>query len=590
MTRAECLKQIADWEQRGELLRAVDCAAQGLALHPEEKAIAYRLVLCLARAGATESARRRYQALGLDRDSDEDSAALGARLLKDRALGAGGPERNRLLVEAAERYEAVHLQTGGYFPAINSATLFRLADDARASSIATRALQAIANHADGAETYYEAVTRAEASLVLGDADAAHDALKRASTLDVHARAARASTRRQLRMLCRHLGLDDKFLDAIANPPVVHFCGHRVSGTTDDERLPKDSLDAVADDVRRHLTEAQPCAGYGSLAAGADILFAETLLEMGAELHVVLPFDEDDFVTESVTPAGDGWGARFHRCLEGATSVRRITTGPFLGDGTLFRHANSVAMGLTCLRASMLDSRPLQMSVWDGKTTGSVVGTEAGIEGWAALGHSQIIIDSRSPRLEAPTLPLSSVSNRSRQFRAIVFGDFDGFSSLPEALVPEFVDRALGAAAETLRDFERHVRLRNTWGDGLYIVFDDLVAAGQWALRLQTRLSQSDWRGELLPTSLTLRVSCHFGPVFECLDPVVQRPGFFGTEVSKTARIEPVTPEGSVYVTEQFAALLALQPRTGLACDYVGTVPTAKGYGDIPLYLLRREGE
>ena len=43
----------------------------------------------------------------------------------------------------------------------------------------------------------------------------------------------------------------------------------------------------------------------------------------------------------------------------------------------------------------------------------------------------------------------------------------------------------------------------------------------------------------------------------------------------------------MYVTNQFAALLALEDRTTLGCDYVGHVPTAKDYGTLPMYVLHR---
>jgi hypothetical protein len=42
----------------------------------------------------------------------------------------------------------------------------------------------------------------------------------------------------------------------------------------------------------------------------------------------------------------------------------------------------------------------------------------------------------------------------------------------------------------------------------------------------------------------------------------------------------------VYVTEQFAARIALEPR-GFACDYVGQVPAAKSYGTMRMYHLAR---
>jgi adenylate cyclase len=58
----------------------------------------------------------------------------------------------------------------------------------------------------------------------------------------------------------------------------------------------------------------------------------------------------------------------------------------------------------------------------------------------------------------------------------------------------------------------------------------------------------------------------------------------GSHVSRTARIEPVTPEGMVYVTDAFAAALAaMQPR--FICNYMGVVPAAKNYGLMRMFAL-----
>ncbi len=88
----------------------------------------------------------------------------------------------------------------------------------------------------------------------------------------------------------------------------------------------------------------------------------------------------------------------------------------------------------------------------------------------------------------------------------------------------------------------------------------------------------------LPDTLALRLGGHFGPVFETTDPVLHLTNYFGAHVSRTARIEPVTPPGEVYVTEQFAARLALEPNP-YACDYVGQIPAAKSYGTMRMYHL-----
>lgn len=71
------------------------------------------------------------------------------------------------------------------------------------------------------------------------------------------------------------------------------------------------------------------------------------------------------------------------------------------------------------------------------------------------------------------------------------------------------------------------------------------------------------------------------------DPVRDETSYFGEHVTRAARIEPVAPPGAVFVTEAFAALLALERPAGFVCEYVGRVPTAKSFGPMPMHLLRR---
>jgi class 3 adenylate cyclase len=85
----------------------------------------------------------------------------------------------------------------------------------------------------------------------------------------------------------------------------------------------------------------------------------------------------------------------------------------------------------------------------------------------------------------------------------------------------------------------------------------------------------------------LRIGAHVGPVFEGFDAVGQERNFFGADVTKAARIEPRTPEGEVFVTAPFAALVQLEGDRRWSCQYVGNVPTAKDYGVLPMYVLKR---
>src|SRR3954469_13001974 len=150
---------VLDAERRGELLTAFDRAERGLDEHPDDLWLKHRAVLALARAGSTDEAARRFREYGLAAVEAEDVAALRARIVKDIALAAGGAERRDAAGRSAELYAAIHERTGGWYPAVNAATLSLVAGDtARAQRFAHEALEALAERGDG--SYYAAATEA----------------------------------------------------------------------------------------------------------------------------------------------------------------------------------------------------------------------------------------------------------------------------------------------------------------------------------------------------------------------------------------------------------------------------------------------
>jgi class 3 adenylate cyclase len=172
--------------------------------------------------------------------------------------------------------------------------------------------------------------------------------------------------------------------------------------------------------------------------------------------------------------------------------------------------------------------------------------------------------------------------------ALLFADAVNFSKLTEAQIPVFVRDFLGAVGSLVARFQPAPLLKNTWGDGLYLVFEDVQAAGRFALDLSDLLNATDWTLRGLPADLNLRIALHAGPVYACTDPVTQKENFIGTHVSRAARLEPITPPGQVYASQAFAALAAAERAHGFTCDYVGQTPLAKKYGTFPTYHVRRQ--
>ena len=80
----------------------------------------------------------------------------------------------------------------------------------------------------------------------------------------------------------------------------------------------------------------------------------------------------------------------------------------------------------------------------------------------------------------------------------------------------------------------------------------------------------------------------YGPLLPVFDGVQRADKFAGRAMTRAARIEPVTPPGRIHTTEGFACEVVLLPRrAGLRPDYAGRIPTAKDFGTLPLYALRR---
>ena len=582
MSEAATLAQAA--LARGDLIAAYDLTVSAIADGDESSAVRHLQVLALARMGDTERAMELFSACGLALAPNPHERAVGARLLKDRALSLPpGEARQAALRAAFDAYHAIYLASSDSFPGINAATLALLAgeeEEARTLAEALLADPAVA----AADGYYLAATKAEALLILGRTGEVGAVLRGPAVADSRDHGARSSTCRQLAMVARHLGLDETARDALvaplAPPRVAHFTGHMFAADAAAEARLRAEIDAL-------LAAENVGFVYGALACGADLLVAEAALARGAELHAVLPFEEEDFLAQSVRPGGESWLERYRACRAQAASVTVASLMEYFGDPAQYGYGSRMAMGLARLRAHHLGAEPVQIAVWDGKASDGPAGTGADVASWGEQSARTLILDPGAvdrnlvrpePRLRSP---------HERMLAAILFTDFAGFSTLKETALPAFWDGVMRRVAEVLDRHDADVVCRNSWGDALYAVATSAPAAAGIALELQDALGLFDYATLGLDGAGGMRVGAHYGPAWRTTDLITGRTTFYGTEVSKAARIEPVTPPGAVFVTEPFAAILTLESGDAFTCRYVGRIALAKKYGDYPMYRLTR---
>jgi adenylate cyclase len=176
------------------------------------------------------------------------------------------------------------------------------------------------------------------------------------------------------------------------------------------------------------------------------------------------------------------------------------------------------------------------------------------------------------------------SGDGREIRALLFADFRKFARLTERQFPEFWNYLLADVARQLSEHKGAILYRNTWGDAFFLVLADAATAAQLALLIQESLKHiQDGREH----KLDLRIGLHHGPVYRGWDPVCEERTFYGAQVVKAARAEPMAPAGEVVVTEPLAAMLALTARDRFSCNYVGQVKFPKDYGEYRMYRLSR---
>jgi class 3 adenylate cyclase len=413
-----------------------------------------------------------------------------------------------------------------------------------------------------------------------------------------------STLRQLRILAPFLDVPPADVNSLfPMPRVAIFAGHVVDkpGRSPD-RFPESLVPRVQEEIEAWLDREDVQIGFSSAAYGSDLLFLEALLKRGGEAHVILPFDPGAFCETSVAIGGKAWVDRYHHILE-RSIVETVSDRPLEFGEVAYDHVNQFLHGRAIMHAGRLSTDLLRLAVWDGHGGDGPGGTNDVVFQWHRLTQPIDVIPvpdaqpatsledlgwsvsrpfTESKKPETETFP-----EFANCVTALLFADVVAFSKLEEDQLPAFVNEFLQSVADLLDKSGAKTLKRNTWGDGLFLAFEEIGAAGRFALDLMESIRSTNWEAKGLPANLGLRTALHAGPVYLCTDPITRQLNCIGTHVSHAARIEPITPVNEVYASEVFAALAVAQGITEFSCRYVGHIPLAKDHGVHATYHLTR---
>jgi len=586
-----------------EPLLAFDIASEGLRNWSSDVRLCQIKALALARTGSLEDAETILNELKANDGDDQETLLILAYVHKEFGLSATTErERQRRLRSACAIYSEAYSSGAGYMTGINAATLSLLMGETTNSKrLAEQVRDTCLDESRNAEheDYWLEATLGEAELILQRWTEAEKHYMNAARNAGDDPAWLTATGRNAHLILTHWNKDTASFDrCFPIPKIAVFAGHRVDRLGRPQpRFPADPAFETA--VRAHLQQQLRALdvriGFASAASGSDILFLETVRELGGRFSLVLPCKKDQFVRESVADGGAQWAARFEDLYQAADEVilasnQRLTAGSLSYD-----YANLLLYGLAQVRAEQLDTALVRLAVWDGKPGDGPGGTADIVSRWRQHGEVHVINPLEVQTGSAAAITLSATPDQAHELPrnggcivAMLFSDVEKFSSLTDEQIPLFVEHFLRGVAN-LRETSKHApQYANTWGDGLFLVFSHLESAGEFAFELLDLVKTTDWENLGLRSDLELRIALHAGPVYEYEDPFRNGGGanYIGTHVNRAARMEPVTPAGYIYVSQAFASLAREQGLEKFEFVYAGETELPKSAGLVPMYAMR----
>ncbi len=441
-----------------------------------------------------------------------------------------------------------------YYTGINAATMSAIAGRSmQGREIATSVIALIGESANG---FWELATLGEAHLLTKNRDRCVEYYIKARQLAGNDWGKVISVHNQLWLLNHYVAVPKEVLRIFAPPEVVAFAGHMVDAPNrNTPRFPASIEGKVKESIKGAIRTLHASIGYCSLACGADILFAEAMVEEGGEVHVLMPFSERDFLNTSLRFAGEHWVSRFEALLN-KYPVNFITHENYGGNDDLFTLLGKVIFGSAVLRSQTYYQEPFLLTVlseFDLKQKAG--GTRDTIQMWPyPQKHTNINPDNMyNPKdilntpSTSPKVDLPRIADRPVLYVASI-----GLSDL-QTMEKERMEKTISAY---MSEQQFSFKFMKVSGDSIIMALDTEIALMD--------IIRTVWNSTApFKPEKPLRIGLHVAPVY--INSTSE-----DASIKLLQAIGQFAPKGSICSSISFAAVLALHPKK-FQLDYVGVI-------------------
>lgn len=544
------IERIEQLIESGRYFEAHIIAKDYCAKNPDDLRAAQLCGLAMSKSGARKAAIEFLEPILEKNKNDVETAGILGGVYKEQFKKTAESDYARL---SHETYFSNFEKTRSYYTGINAATMSQILGRGIAAREIARDVVKIAAEDDD---FWATATLGEAYLLLKEPAKAFETYQRAAALGAGQFGKMGSVYAQLLILKHYIVVPERIIQLFAPPNIAVFSGHMIDHQRPQPRFPASIENQVKEEIKAKLDKHNIKIGYSSMACGGDILFVESLMEIGGEVNLYLPFKREDFIKTSIEFAGEDWLQRFEK-IESAKEVTFITRSSYEGNDLFFKFLGQVMIGSAVMRASLFHTKPFMLTVASEREEEMKTGGASSLK--ASWPYEQNLINVNPDQFvqangaEGPehTLqaPIYTAPLRNKIIQFFVFATLLNKNDLPAPVIGS-------VNTKIHEEFVEFPGLRRSGmtDDGIYALYSRPHYAMDFALRLL------DWTQQ---AGLQVRIALEAILMTKGEDPL--------PVIESASNLKTVAFSDACYATMQFAAALSAEQPGRYDFHHVGVI-------------------